>query len=727
MANLDALLKDDEAEAPGPAEKPAPAKKKDIDALLADEPAQAVAAKPLPALTPEQREAKIKELQEYSKPKELPWYERAAQGFIDPIMGAGQVIQNVTPDAVLNAGRKITDPILNAVLPGEDRDTSSTSTKEYNELVRRQEAGYQAKRENAGQDGVDWARIAGTVANPVSWYTPLKGGSTISAAVKAGAKAGAFQGFLQPVTSEGSFFWDKGMQTALGGAIGGTLGGAFAGLAPIFGKAKDVLGKWYRGANPSTQAAAATQYTDDAFRAAGADPAQVDPIVYRAMRDEVEDATKLGATPDPTVMTNRADAAALPIPIDVPRWMAARDGFQYSWAWNKARRAGGEDFAQNIATVNRGLIENLDQLGAKNALEPYDFGQLAIQKLKEVDEGLAAQVNAAYSGVRNSAGQSAALDGRAFASKVFDGLKATQTAEFLPAEIRNTLNALRRGAAPLTVDTAQQLDKIWGNSLAKANAAKDGNTATAIRAARNALMDANLVDDVGQQSMALYQQAKALAKQRFDLHDANPAMNSVVEGNAIPDDFFQKYLVNSPVSEIGGLKQLLGDDLVKQAQNTAVRGLKKAAIGNSSPENASFSQANFNNAIHNDARSPRLRALFSDVPETLSSLYRVGRVAENAFKFPQVNSANVSQSSNAAANMIDEALASATSQAGPLGGLLQFGRDYVTKRAEGEAIRAAATPGVTKEPLRRIPSKTQARLSDLLSRSGGAAVPQDEE
>lgn len=704
----------------------------DVDALLdnrasAPDPADTA----VPSISPEERAKQLQSVKDhFAADDNLPWYERAARGFVDPAMGAGQMIQNVVPDSLLNAGRKVTDPLLNAVLPGEDQDTSKTSTADYNSMIRREEGAYQGKRQDAGQEGADWWRIGGTVANPVTWLSPIKGGPGVMAGLKAGAATGAFQALLQPVTSQGSFLFDKTMQTALGGVFGGGLGGAFAKIAPTAAKAAEyVRSKFANGANSA--ATAAQQTTDDVLRAVGADPDRVDPIVRQTMAREVFEAADAGVAPDPTTMTNRADAAALPVPIDLPRWMAGRDGNSYSLAWNKARQTGGEEFKANIEDVTKGLVTNLDNLGAGRALSPFEASKQFIGRIQQFDEGLTTQIDDAYQKVRDSAGRPALMNHQQFLANAREKLKFEQVEDFLPPEIVKAVNALELGNTPLTVNTAQTLDKVWSKAQRSTN---DGNAKTAIGILRESLNNTPIDDVLGAESMAAYQQARGLAKQRFDLIGSNPAYKAVVDGakTAEPEKFFKNFIAGADASRIPGLKAILGEDLVGKVRDTAVLGLKKAAIGNSSDANAAFGQASYNNALQHEVNGPRLREWFKEDQETLGHLYRVGRTAENAFKLPAVNSANVSQSTNAAINAIKDAVgtAAASAASGPLGGvlgLIRMGSDYAKKAAQQQVIRDAASTGVTKEPARKVQSGSTRRISSLLSGLGGIAAPEDEE
>lgn len=138
-----------------------------------------------------------------AKPSAEPtgFWERAWQGLADPVMGAGQIMDKV-----------LVNPIRQAVSPG------ATSMED---VVRSRDAGYRAP------DGMDWARMAGNVANPMSW---LGGGSGTMARL---AGVGAVQGGIAPVSADSeNFLSDKARQAGLGAVAGAVLPKVLGGLKP---------------------------------------------------------------------------------------------------------------------------------------------------------------------------------------------------------------------------------------------------------------------------------------------------------------------------------------------------------------------------------------------------------------------------------------------------------------------------------------------------------------
>lgn len=136
---------------------------------------------------------------------------RLASGLADPVMGAAQI-----------ADRLLVDPIRQAVSPG------ASSMKD---VIRARDDEYKAP------EGVDWARMAGNVINPMSWAGGsggVRAGASMlpramNALAPSAAKAGALQGVLAPTAADDDmtdFALKKGGQAALGGTLGRVLGGA---------------------------------------------------------------------------------------------------------------------------------------------------------------------------------------------------------------------------------------------------------------------------------------------------------------------------------------------------------------------------------------------------------------------------------------------------------------------------------------------------------------------
>jgi hypothetical protein len=132
--------------------------------------------------------------------------ERMVQGFLDPIVGAGQIAEKI-PGLV--QARKF--------LTGSDTGMA--------DVVRHGVGNYKGEAEYVAPEGVDWARMGGNVANPVTW---LGGGAGVLRA----AGQGAVQAGLAPVSPDANFLFEKAKQTGMGAAGGAILAKVLRGFTP---------------------------------------------------------------------------------------------------------------------------------------------------------------------------------------------------------------------------------------------------------------------------------------------------------------------------------------------------------------------------------------------------------------------------------------------------------------------------------------------------------------
>ena len=170
------------------------------------------------------------------KPAPASFLKRALHGAMDPIIGAAQLAD------------KVINPVRQMISPG---------AASMSDVIRQRDAEYQAP------EGVDWARVAGNVANPVSWA----GGG---AGVLRGAAGGALQGALAPVAADSNFAEEKTKQAGVGALAGGVLPAALGAATRGAGKAASaILG---------TTTGAGTEAVEQAFKGS--------PTFVKSMRGE---------------------------------------------------------------------------------------------------------------------------------------------------------------------------------------------------------------------------------------------------------------------------------------------------------------------------------------------------------------------------------------------------------------------------------------------------------
>lgn len=112
------------------------------------------------------------------------------------------------------------------------------------ESINAEEAAYQSQRKAAGQEGMDWARVAGNVLSPANIAAlPAQAASKIYSILKAGGVSGA----MEPVVSEeDTSFAAKKTQQIGTGVAGAVAGGAAAKAAapvlnPLVSKAEQTM------------------------------------------------------------------------------------------------------------------------------------------------------------------------------------------------------------------------------------------------------------------------------------------------------------------------------------------------------------------------------------------------------------------------------------------------------------------------------------------------------
>jgi hypothetical protein len=97
----------------------------------------------------------------------------------------------------------------------------------------------------------------------------------------------------------------------------------------------------------------------------------------------------------------------------------------------------------NLESSNtRALLQNLDEAGAANAPDAFATGERVIGALQGNAAASRARIDSLYSQARDTSGRSAALDPAAFSRRVSSLLDDANVGSFLPADIRNKVNAI---------------------------------------------------------------------------------------------------------------------------------------------------------------------------------------------------------------------------------------------------------------------------------------------
>lgn len=150
------------------------------------------------------------------------------KGLRDPIDGGAQLLTNLLPGGVVQAGNN-----LNNWLADKTGLVGRLPEGGVDQQVRQQESAYQAQR---GPDaGVDWARIGGNVFNPanLALASKLPAAASTMGRIGVGALGGAASAAMNPVTQEGDFASNKMQQVGIGAAGGAVVPALTAGIGRI--------------------------------------------------------------------------------------------------------------------------------------------------------------------------------------------------------------------------------------------------------------------------------------------------------------------------------------------------------------------------------------------------------------------------------------------------------------------------------------------------------------
>jgi hypothetical protein len=601
--------------------------------------------------------------------------ERAQQGFGDTFYGLGRIAQHVAPDAALNLLRRGASAAAGAVGATDiAASLSPVSTAQFDSMVTKREQGYQQAREAAGQTGIDWWRLGGSAANPVNYIGGGTGAAPsvlgrVGQAVAQGAGMGAAQSAAESTTPDG-MWWDTAKGAITGAAVGGAVGGATEAVSalwnPLVNSLRSGVNKARKLFGADVQSAsmpAADAVVNKAMHDAGANPATIDLNLLRGMRQDVQSALEHGADISPQSIVSRAKAESLPVPVQLTRGQATGDAMQFAREQNLRGVTGvGEPLTNRLTEQNQAFIGNLDALGAKNAPSTVDTGNNYAPLVKDFWDTLQAKKDGLYAAVRNSQGQSAAMDGVAAAQNIkaaLDSPQASHVYDALPANIKKTIESLNYGEFPLTVAQAQSLDKLWY----QASKGADGSTSFAINEARRMLADAPIVDSLGADAQKAYQLAKQAHAQQMSLIEPKlpngmpnpnfqPIVKAVVKDGIAPEKLFGTAFLNAPPSaaskNLEFLTHNIDPDAPRQVGQTLMGEIKRQALNDASAERGTVSQSVLTKWANNPVQSARLDAL---MPKPAADTFRnLASTVETAKRFPVASAVNTSNTGSAVVN-----------------------------------------------------------------------------
>ena len=554
------------------------------------------------------------------------WLGRSLKGMKDPIDAGAQLLPRGLSSVASGFGlfpNRVSE-FLDSEARSVDTDIQK-SEREYQEARRVTAPGRKPP------EGIDWMRLSGNVVSPVNLgpaaaLSLAKPSLTIGGLAKTGAAGGAISGLMSPVVEPTeSFAGTKAIQSVAGG-VGGAV------LAPVAGKLVASAGRILdrKLGDPTAMGARASLETDRAIAEAASDlNIRVEDLPQDMMaqiRQQVLDAFKTGKRLDAAAQIRRADFDALGMKgMDTGPTLGQLTRQPMQFATEKNLRAvpdAGAALTTRFNNQSRALGERFAALGANNAAEPYQAGQMAIGALERADKSLQGAVSGAYRSARESTGKDAAVPLSGLAQDYAETLR--NFGDKVPSGVRNRFNELGllsgKQLKTFNVEDADGLLKVIN-----ANTSNDPATNLALSNLRNAVKNAVL-----SQGDDAFAPARKLAAERFSVMDVAPALRAASEGAVSPDDFVRKFVVNGKIDDLKAASRFLDSESSQQMRAQISDHLRRSAFGENVAGDKAFSPERYAKALRSIG-TDKLKIFFNDAEvETFKRIGRVGAYIESA-------------------------------------------------------------------------------------------------
>jgi hypothetical protein len=534
------------------------------------------------------------------------------------------------------------DPVVGALQLATGGQSST-----INQAIDDKNAEYEQARAGQGRDGVDVARIVGNVASPanlaVTAVAPINAASTAGKVLQ-GARAGLVGGLAAPVeNADESFLPEKLMQGATGATVGGV-------MTPVMAKTGERVIRSMVGLSPAQASQQADQIMIEGMNRLQRDGIKLSMGDTQQLRRQVMQALQKGEKIDPAAVFRKADFEALGMQPTLGQ--ITRDSSQFSREKNLRGVAGvGEPLLDRLNTQSTRLQELITGKSA-GAADDYTAGQSMMQALKGVDDGMNAKVGAAYGAARDHLGRAAPMDHVQFSTEANLALDDQMLGRWLPTEVRGILNDVTMGKIPFTVNSAVQIDSVFSQAQRSAMNAGNPAQAKAVGVVRDALNRAQIADNVGEDAKMMFDTARGMARERFKLHEAIPALKASADGDISAQDFTRRFLINGKAEDVSGLAKVMPEEAKQEARRQFGAALERAAFGQNTTGDKAFSAESFARFINQPGMKQKLTAFFGK--DEVAQIERIGRVGAYTNSFPANSTVNTSNTASAAANLLSK-------------------------------------------------------------------------
>ena len=404
------------------------------------------------------------------------------------------------------------------------------------------------------------------------------------------------------------------------------------------------------------------------------------------------------------VILRRLEADSLPIPMRLTEGMATQDPVKISREQNL--RGKQTDLAYRINELNQQLVDNVPLIRERAAPDVYatktiESSQAIIDAYKALDDARNLDIGKAYKALEDANGGQFPVDGQAIVRNADALLAKKLKSNFVPPEIAADLKRFREGE-PMTFEQFEALRTNLAAEARKAARAGDGNREAAVSFIRQAMEELPLKGEAANLK-PLADQARALAKARFDALKKDPAYKAAVDDSVPADKYFDKFVVTGVNKNIKTMVETLGRD------STAHQHMRAGTINWLSDKagivegRGNFSQAQYNKALKKLDDVKNFQEIFN--PESQLQLRTLGNVAAYTQFQPRGSFVN---NSNTLVGYLAEKAAGGLEQAGNLMGLKTMGYPIGS-----EARRVIQSARERQEVKRMLNPMTGSTLEDI--------------
>ena len=337
------------------------------------------------------------------------------------------------------------------------------------------------------------------------------------------------------------------------------------------------------------------------------------------------------------------EADSLPVPVRLTEGQATGDIVKLSQEQN--RRGQDPALAQRFNEQNNQLVENIGAIRERAAPDVYgtktiENSQSIIDAYKKIDDARNTDIRTAYKALEDANGGQFPVDGKTLANNADNLLAKKLKTEFLPSSIRSQLERFKAGEQ-MTFEQFEAMRTNLAAEIRKAERSGDGNAAMASNLVRQALEDLPMSEGAAANLKAIADNARNLAKQRFDMLKKDPAYKAAVDDTVPADKFMNKFVINGVNKNIKTMADHLGRNSEAHQHMAAgtINWLKdKAGIVD---ETGNFSQAGYNRALKQLDATNNLNEIFtSDSASKLKTLGNVARYTQAQPRGAFVNNSN---------------------------------------------------------------------------------------